>query len=112
LLFGLLKYLIKRLPSVQNASARLVTGTRKFDHITPVLIYLILRWLPVDKRKTLLFHRTLKNRKRFLDQQDAYSKQLLRLPATRQKKPLVTGPSRQQALDIFEEYRIFVRTKT
>ena len=55
LLTGLLKYLIKRLQSVQNAAARLVSGSKKHDHITPVLQDL--HWLPVEKRityKTLL----------------------------------------------------------
>ena len=39
---------IKRLQSIQNAAARLVSGTRKFDRITPVLKNL--HWLPVAKR--------------------------------------------------------------
>jgi len=37
--------LLRRLQSVQNAAARLVTGTRRCDHITPVLRQL--HWLPV-----------------------------------------------------------------
>ena len=55
LLTGLAKYLIKHLQSVQNAAARLVSGSKKQDHITPVLHEL--HWLPVEKRityKTLL----------------------------------------------------------
>ncbi|XP_061759223.1 probable RNA-directed DNA polymerase from transposon BS isoform X1 [Nerophis ophidion] len=39
---------IKRLQLVQNAAARLLTRTRKFDHITPVLAHL--HWLPVHLR--------------------------------------------------------------
>jgi len=39
---------LKRLQSVQNAAARLVTGTRRSDHITPVLK--VLHWLPVRQR--------------------------------------------------------------
>jgi hypothetical protein len=35
---------------VQNTLARVVTGRRKFDHITPVLREL--HWLPVGKRVT------------------------------------------------------------
>ena len=31
-----------------NSAARLVTGTRKYDHITPVLKQL--HWLPINKR--------------------------------------------------------------
>ena len=48
LLFGLPKHLIDKLQAVQNASARLVTLSRKHDHITPVLIDL--HWLPVAAR--------------------------------------------------------------
>ena len=47
LLTGLPTYLIKRLQSVQNASARLVIGSEKHDHITPILREL--HWLPVEK---------------------------------------------------------------
>ena len=39
---------IQRLQRVQNTAARLVSGRRKFDHITPVLKEL--HWLPVAKR--------------------------------------------------------------
>ena len=45
---GLDKSLIQRLQLVQNAAARLLTGKRKRDHITPVLRYLHL--LPVHYR--------------------------------------------------------------
>ena len=48
LLMGVADGLLKRLQLVQNAAARLVTGTRKFDHITPVLR--ALHWLPVCQR--------------------------------------------------------------
>ncbi|KAK3705766.1 hypothetical protein QZH41_000593 [Actinostola sp. cb2023] len=48
LLFGLPKYELKKLQSVLNAAARLLTFTRKFDHITPVLKQL--HWLPIEKR--------------------------------------------------------------
>ena len=37
-------------PTVYSAAARVVTGTRKFDHITPVLHQL--HWLPVRQRIT------------------------------------------------------------
>ena len=40
--------LTNRLQSVQNAAARLVTGTRRSDHISPVLRQL--HWLPVRQR--------------------------------------------------------------
>ena len=40
--------LMRRLQAVQNAAARLQTGTRRRDHITPVLRQL--HWLPVRQR--------------------------------------------------------------
>ena len=48
LLYGLSTDLICKLQRVQNAAARLVTGTPRFSHITPVL--LSFRWLPVKER--------------------------------------------------------------
>ena len=48
LLYGLPKYLVDSLQHVQNSAARVVTFTRTFDHITPVLIDL--HWLPVYYR--------------------------------------------------------------
>ena len=42
------KNVIKKLQSVQNAAARLITRSRKCDHITPILFDLY--WLPVSKR--------------------------------------------------------------
>ena len=39
---------IQRLQNVQNAAARLLTGSHKHDHITPILIDL--HWLPVTER--------------------------------------------------------------
>uniref|UniRef100_A0A8C6KQ30 Reverse transcriptase domain-containing protein n=1 Tax=Nothobranchius furzeri TaxID=105023 RepID=A0A8C6KQ30_NOTFU len=47
---------ISQLQRVQNAAARLLTGTRKFEHISPVLASL--HWLPISFRihfKILLF---------------------------------------------------------
>ena len=48
LLIGLPKKSLNRLQMVQNASARLIMGLKKADHITPTLIKL--HWLPVEKR--------------------------------------------------------------
>jgi hypothetical protein len=49
LLFGLPDCTINKLQLVQNSMARLVVpGTRKFDHITPILKDL--HWLPIRKR--------------------------------------------------------------
>jgi len=48
LLYSISDSLLQRLQSVQNAAARLVTGMRRCDHITPVLRQL--HWLPVRQR--------------------------------------------------------------
>ena len=48
LLYNVLKNVVKKLQSVQNAAARLITPTRKRCHITPIL--LDLHWLPVSER--------------------------------------------------------------
>ena len=37
LLYGLPKHMISSLQSVQNTAARIVTLTRKFDHINPCI---------------------------------------------------------------------------
>ena len=39
---------ISKLQLIQNVAARLLTGAKKFHHITPVLKSL--HWLPVEKR--------------------------------------------------------------
>ena len=49
LLLGLSQRLLQKLQrTIQNIAARLVTGCRKFDHITPILKEL--HWLPVKER--------------------------------------------------------------
>jgi hypothetical protein len=48
LLVGSYSTLVKRLQLVQNNAARLITKTRRSEHITPVLK--ALRWLPVSVR--------------------------------------------------------------
>ena len=48
LLYGIPKYLLHKLQKIQNNAARIVTKTKKRDHITPVLK--MLHWLPIDKR--------------------------------------------------------------
>jgi hypothetical protein len=50
LLSGTADGLLRQLQSVQNAAARLLTATRKFDHIQPVLRDL--HWLPIRQRIT------------------------------------------------------------
>ena len=41
LLYGVSEDLLRRLQSVQNATARFITGARKYDHISPVLPVLV-----------------------------------------------------------------------
>ena len=56
LLYGLPDNSLNKLQRVQNAAARLITGTAKFSHITPVLR--TLHWLPIKQRvqfKMLIF---------------------------------------------------------
>ena len=48
LLCGLPDNSLNKLQRVQNAAARLITGTAKFSHITPVLCSL--HWLPIKQR--------------------------------------------------------------
>jgi len=48
LLAGVSSQLLQRLQVVQNAAARLVTGARRSEHMTPVLRHL--HWLPVRHR--------------------------------------------------------------
>ena len=50
LLYGVTDHNMRQLQSIQNAAARLVTGSRKYDRITPVLRDL--HWLPVRERIT------------------------------------------------------------
>ena len=50
LLYGIADGQLQRLQSVQNAAARLVTGTQRTDHSMPVLKSL--HWLPVRQRIT------------------------------------------------------------
>ena len=40
--------MLRKLQAVLNASVRLISSTRKFDHITPVMKDL--HWLPVKQR--------------------------------------------------------------
>ena len=48
ILYGLPDKELNKLQRIQNAAARLVSQTRKRDHITPTLIQL--HWLPVPQR--------------------------------------------------------------
>ena len=66
---------MQKLQRAQNAAARIITGTRKYDHITPVLREL--HWLPVkeriDSKILLLTFKALNN------MAPAYLKDTLRL---------------------------------
>ena len=48
-LYGVAKGEVQRLQMVLNAAARLVVGTGKFSHVTPILRD-VLHWLPVQHR--------------------------------------------------------------
>ena len=48
LLSGLKQDQVRKLQYVQNSAARLLTGTRRHEHVTPVLRDLL--WLPVHER--------------------------------------------------------------
>jgi len=48
LLYGVTDNVMRRVESLKNAAARLITGARRHDHITPVLCQL--HWLPVRWR--------------------------------------------------------------
>ena len=50
LLYGAGEGLMDRLQRVQNAAARLVSGAKKYDHITPIMMDL--RWLSIRRRVT------------------------------------------------------------
>ena len=54
LVYALPKFLIAKLQSVQNSAARLVCMTRKFGHITPILIDL--HWLPIKACFHMIAH--------------------------------------------------------
>ena len=48
LMYGIADRLMQRLQAIQNTAARLITGARRLDHISPVLRQL--HWLPVHQR--------------------------------------------------------------
>ena len=48
LLYSLPKHLLNRVRQIQNTAARIVTLSRRFDHITPILFKL--HWLSLDYR--------------------------------------------------------------
>ena len=62
LLIGIQQDLIAKLQRLQNSAARIVSRTRKYEHITPVLIKL--HWLPIkfliQFKVILLVYKSLK----------------------------------------------------
>ena len=54
---------VKKLQSIENFACKIITKTRKYDHMTPLLREL--DWLPVDKllyfRDSVLTHKCLNN---------------------------------------------------
>ena len=75
---------IKKLQSVQNAAARLITGSRKYDHITPILFDL--QWLPVSER--IKFKIILLTHKALHQQSPIYTQDLIRRYSTSRTFPL------------------------
>jgi hypothetical protein len=73
LLIGLPKKSIKRLQYVQNASAKLIVGAKKRDHVTSILVSL--HWLPVEQR--IIFKVLLLTYKSLSGQGPTYLKNLL-----------------------------------
>jgi len=73
LLCGLPESKLDKLRQVQHAAARLITGTRKYDHITRVMKSL--HWLPVEQR--IIFKVLLLVFKALTYHQPAYLKDLL-----------------------------------
>ena len=73
LLFGLPDYLIHQLQRCHDNAARVISLTRKYDHITPVLHDL--HWLPVDYR--IKYKIILISYKSLNSQGPAYLKDLL-----------------------------------
>ena len=73
LLIGLPKKSTKCLQSVQNASAKLIMGVKKHDHVTPLLK--TLHWLPVEHR--ILFKVLLLTFKALQNEGPIYLKNLL-----------------------------------
>ena len=84
LLYGQPKCVLKNLQYVQNSAARLIYLSRKFDHVTPLLI--TPHWLPIEQRiysKILLITYKVLNGKA-----PKYISDLLSLLQSRQKSPL------------------------
>ena len=73
LLYGLPSYQIARLQRVQNAAARFLCNTSKYDHISPILKSL--HWLPVKYR--ILFKIAIITFKALTDQAPSYLQEMI-----------------------------------
>ena len=73
LLYNIPKYVHNKLQFVQNAAARLITCSRKYDHITPILIDL--HWLPIAEH--IKFKILLLTFKALYEQSPIYIKNLV-----------------------------------
>ena len=73
LLSGITDELLAKLQKIQNTAARIVTKTRKFEHITPVLKKL--HWLPMRQR--IQFKILLVTYKALNDKAPSYIRDLL-----------------------------------
>ena len=56
-LVGVSKVYLQKLQSVQNTAARMVSGVRRCEHITPVLEDL--HWMPISQRERVVFKTAL-----------------------------------------------------
>ena len=75
LLYNLPKYAVKKLQCVQNAAARLITFSSRFNHITPILKDL--HWLPINER--IKFKILILNFKALHDLSPSYIQELISL---------------------------------
>ncbi|XP_060595673.1 uncharacterized protein LOC132749793, partial [Ruditapes philippinarum] len=75
LLYGVRKTTLNKLQHLQNTAARIITGTSRFEHITPVLKKL--HWIPVVYRVD--FKILMQTYKALHDQSPIYLKHLLAL---------------------------------
>jgi len=92
---GITDSLFRRLLSVQNAAARLVTGTRRRDHITPVLRQL--HWLPVRQRVDFKLALLVYNYKALHDA-TALLQHILQTTASLSLTPAVAGSDRPTSI--------------